>query len=107
MTPILLLAAAAGAALEPPPCPIERAVYRLHGAPEFSAGFLRQDRRKVFASDLVLWLKTPQRAYFFSFGSPNGYGGTWISPDVDPRLSVTSTTRRSATPPAAPPKARR
>lgn len=76
------------APLAPPACPIDRAVYRLNGAPQFTAGFLRQDRRKVNASDLVLWLKTPKHTYFFSFSSPNGYGGTYISPDIDPRLAV-------------------
>ena len=78
----------ATAQLAAPACPIDRAVYRLNGAPEFTAGFLRQDRRKVNASDLVFWLKTPKHTYFFSFSSPNGYGGTYISPDIDPRLAV-------------------
>ncbi len=89
MSQILLAAAAmAGAApLGVPACPIDRAVYRLHGAPEYTAGFLRQDRRKVMASDLVFWLKTPKHVYFFSFASPNGYGGTYIMPDIDPRLA--------------------
>lgn len=88
MPPFLLLAAAFQAALAAPQCPIDRAVYRLHGAPEFTAGFLRQDRRKVHASDLLLWLKTRERTYFFSLGTPNGYGGTYIAPDIDPRVSA-------------------
>ena len=88
MTPIIWLAAAVAAPLEAPSCAIDKAVYRLNGAPEFTAGFLKQDRRKVNASDLVLWLKTPKRTYFFSFGTPNGYGGTYIAPDIDPRRSV-------------------
>ena len=74
--------------LAAPDCPIDKAVYRLSAAPEFTAGFLRQDRRKVNASDLVFWLKTPKHTYFFSLGTPNGYGGNYIAPDVDPRLSV-------------------
>jgi hypothetical protein len=81
----LLLAAAVPA---PPDCPIERAVYRLNGAPRFTAGFARQDRRDSAASDLVLWLRTPKRTYWFAFGSPNGYGGTYLAPEIDPRLSV-------------------
>jgi len=81
----LLLAAAVPAA---PACPIERAVYRLNGAPQFTAGFARQDRRDSAVSDLVLWLNTPKRTYWFSFGSPNGYGGTYLAPEIDPRVSV-------------------
>lgn len=79
---------AAASPLAAPACPIDGAVYRLHGAPEFTAGFLRQDRRKVNASDLVFWLKTPKHTYFFSLSTPNGYGGNYISPDIDPRLAV-------------------
>lgn len=86
MLTALLLAATA---VPPPPaCPIERAVYRLHGAPQFTAGFARQDRRDRRASDLVLWLNTPKRTYWFAFGSPNGYGGTYLVPELDPRVSV-------------------
>ena len=88
MPPFLLLAAAFQAALAAPQCAIDRAVYRLHGAPVFTAGFLRQDRRKVQASDLALWLKTRERTYFFALGTPNGYGGTYITPDIDPRISA-------------------
>jgi hypothetical protein len=72
----------------PPGCPIERAVYRLHGAPTFAAGFARQDRRNTLASDLAFWVRTPLRTYWFSFGSPNGYGGTFINPGLDPRRSA-------------------
>jgi hypothetical protein len=85
MLTALLLAAAVPA---PPACPIDRAVYRLHGAPQFTAGFARQDRRDTAVSDLVLWLNTPKRTYWFNFGSPNGYGGTYLAPEIDPRVSV-------------------
>ncbi|MGA9582694.1 MAG: hypothetical protein WBR13_12080 [Allosphingosinicella sp.] len=84
----MLTALFLAAAVPAPACPIERAVYRLDGAPQFTAGFARQDRRDSGASDLVLWLKTPKRTYWFSFGSPNGYGGTYLAPEIDPRLSV-------------------
>lgn len=84
----LALTIAAAALLDAPSCPIERAVYRLQEAGDYSAGFARQDRRKAHASDLVFWLNTPRRTYWFSFGSPNGYGGTYISPDVDPRAAA-------------------
>jgi hypothetical protein len=85
MLTALLLAAAVPA---PPACPIERAVYRLHGDPKFTAGFARQDRRSAAVSDLVFWLKTPKRTYWFGFVAPNGYGGTYLTPELDPRLSV-------------------
>ncbi|HYI41183.1 MAG TPA: hypothetical protein VE053_12785 [Allosphingosinicella sp.] len=85
MITALFLAAAVPAA---PACPIEKAVYRLKGDPKFTAGFARQDRRDSGASDLVLWLNTPKRTYWFSFGSPNGYGGTYLAPELDPRISV-------------------
>jgi hypothetical protein len=85
MLTAILLAAAVPAS---PACPIERAVYRLDRDPKFTAGFARQDRRDSAVSDLVLWLKTPKRTYWFGFVSPNGYGGTYLTPELDPRLSV-------------------
>ncbi|HEX9965455.1 MAG TPA: hypothetical protein VGB04_10790 [Allosphingosinicella sp.] len=85
MLAALLLAAAMPA---PPACPIDRAVYRLKGDPGFTAGFARQDRRDSGVSDLVLWLNTPKRTYWFSFAAPNGYGGTYLTPEIDPRISA-------------------
>ena len=85
---LYLLAAIAQPPLAAPECPIERAVYALDGAPQFTAGFAAQERRKRLASDLVFWLKTPERTYWFSFGSPNGYGGTYLAPELDPRASA-------------------
>ena len=83
------LAAAAAAALPAPACRIDRAVYRLNADPAYTAGFARQDRRKVsLGSDLVFWLKTPGRTYWFYLASPNGYGGTYIAPDIDPRAAA-------------------
>lgn len=85
-----LIGLVAAAQLSAPACPIDRAVYRLHGAPAFTAGFARQDKRKAFASDLAFWLKTPKRTFWFSFGASNGYGGTWIATDTDPDRSAAS-----------------
>ena len=85
MLTALLLAASVPAA---PACPIDRAVYRLKGDPRFTAGFARQDRRDSGVSDLVLWLNTPKRTYWFGFEAPNGYGGTYLSPELDPRVSI-------------------
>jgi hypothetical protein len=95
-----LMLAGLAAASAAPACPIEHAVYRLHGAPGFTAGFARQDRRKPTASDLAFWLRTPKRTYWFSFSSPNGYGGTYINPDIDPRRS--SAAAEPLDPPALP-----
>ena len=72
------------AALPAPECPIDRAVYRLNGAPEYTAGFAPQERRNRQGSDLAFWLKTPKRTYWFSLGAPNGYGGTYLAPALDP-----------------------
>ncbi|HEX8308101.1 MAG TPA: hypothetical protein VF645_06740 [Allosphingosinicella sp.] len=85
MLTALLLAAAVPAA---PACPIEKAVYRLKGDSKFTAGFARQDRRDSGVSDLVLWLRTPKRTYWFGFAAPNGYGGTYLTPEIDPRVSA-------------------
>lgn len=74
-------------------CPVDRAVYRLRTGMDvgFSAGFARQDPRKAERYDLVFWLKTPKRAYFFSFSQPQRleWGGPVISPDIDPKRAAT------------------
>ena len=59
-------------------CPIDRQVYVLDGAPQFTAGF---DRPEGPPDALSFWLKTPQRTYRFGFVSPNGYGGVVIVPE--------------------------
>ncbi len=85
---------------EPPPapdlleCPVDRAVYRMKMAPDFSCGFARQDPRKSARYDLVFWLKTPKRRYFFSFHEPRGrdtdyiHEGAYIVPDIDPKRAA-------------------
>ena len=88
MLTLLAAAVATAAPLPAPDCPIDRAVYRLNGAPAFTAGFAPQDRRKRFGSDLAFWLSTPKHLYWFSLGSPNGYGGTYLAPDLDPRRAA-------------------
>jgi len=73
-------------------CPVDRAVYRLRTGMEsdFTAGFARQDPRKAERYDLVFWLKTPRRTYFFSFSEPERFegGGPFISPDLDPKRAA-------------------
>ena len=62
-----------------------------------TAGFEPQIRQTSYASELVFWLKTPKQVYWFAFNSPNGYGGTFISPDVDPgRIRLMSEAERDA-----------
>ena len=48
------------------------------------------DPRKAERYDLVFWLKTPKRTYFFSFSEPqrHEWGGPVISPDLDPRRAA-------------------
>ena len=67
-------------------CPIDRVVYRQPGNPETTAGFSRQIVKSSFASDIVFWLKSGQQQFWFGFSSPNGYGGTYIAPQIDPAL---------------------
>ena len=88
MTFILMAAIASAQPLPIPACPIERPVYRLRGSPEFTTGFARQDRRKSLASNLAFWLRTPDHTFWFAMESPNGYGGLYVRPDIDPRRSV-------------------
>ena len=67
-------------------CPVDRAVYHLRQDPAFTAGFAKQDPRKAERYDLVFWLKTPRRTYWFSFSEPRRHegGGPIISPEIDP-----------------------
>lgn len=67
-------------------CPIERTVYAQPGNAGVTAGFTPQRVRSDYASDLVFWVKSGKQMFWFSFSSPNGYGGTYISPQIDPRL---------------------
>jgi hypothetical protein len=73
-----LVLAAALAPPAAPRCPIDRLVYALDGAPQFTAGF---ERPEGPPDQLSFWLKTPERTYRFSFVSPNGYGGVVIVPE--------------------------
>jgi hypothetical protein len=83
-----VLLAVAQPPLAVPPCAIDQAVYRLQADPRYTAGFARRDPRLANVSDLAFWLRTPKRLYWFSFGSPNGYGGTYINPGPDPKAEA-------------------
>ena len=71
-------------------CPVDRAVYHLRTDPTFTAGFARQDPRKAERYDLVFWLKTPKRTYWFAFSEPRRFegGGPVISPEIDPKRAA-------------------
>jgi hypothetical protein len=75
-------------------CPVDRAVYHLRIAPQFTAGFAHQDPRKAQRYDLVFWLKTPRRTYWFSFDEPRWregdyiHEGAYIVPDIDPKRAA-------------------
>ncbi|HEX4695106.1 hypothetical protein [Sphingomonas sp.] len=68
------------------PCPVDRVIYHLEGATQFTMGFVKTREPSSF-SDLVLFLRTPRHTYWFSPAVPNGAGNIYLQPDVDPRLS--------------------
>jgi hypothetical protein len=69
-------------------CPAERAVYELlDGEDRFEIGFQRSHNYASIASDLYLYLTTPQRTYWFSFSVSNGYSGMTLIPVTGPTRS--------------------
>lgn len=80
---------AAMIAAGPPACPAERAIYTLRGESGVTAGFVKQRYQINYASKLFFWIRTPgeqgapARRWWFSFNAPNGYGGVYLTPDVD------------------------
>lgn len=86
--------------LDAPKCAIDKAVYVLKGAPEYTAGFTKLAHGRM-TSDLLFWMKTPKRTFWFSFESPNGYGGTWIVPSVSAELLDKEDMREEGEPPQA------
>ncbi|WP_066798706.1 hypothetical protein [Sphingomonas soli] len=106
MRPVLLLAAlclpfaAHAQKLDAPQCAIDKARYALKGAPEYTAGFTRLAHGRA-TSDLLFWIKTPKRTFWFGFESPNGYGGTWLAPSVSAELLDAEDVREGGEPPQA------
>jgi len=83
-------------------CTAEHAVYQLRGAPGVTAGFTKQRFQINYASDLFFWVRTDDgRRWWFSMNSPNGYGGIFLSPDVDAE-KITEADREAEQP--APPE---
>ena len=69
-------------------CPAERTLYALTGEEgRFEIGFLPSLHYASMASDLYLFLRTPQRSYWFTFSVSNGYGGMTLLPVTDPHRS--------------------
>ena len=66
-------------------CPADRVIYRQPGNRATTVGFARQRVRTDYSSDLVFWVRSGGQVFWFRFSSPNGYGGTFISPQIDPR----------------------
>lgn len=82
-----------------PACTTEHARYQLRGAPGVTAGFAKQRYQINYASDLFFWVKTDDgRRWWFSMNSPNGYGGVFLSPDVD-ATRITEADREAEPPP--------
>ncbi|MES2987506.1 MAG: hypothetical protein V4808_06350 [Pseudomonadota bacterium] len=99
-TALCLPAAAQAQRLKAPKCPIDKAIYVLKGAPEFTSGFTKLAHGRM-TSDLLFWIKTPKRTFWFGFESPNGYGGTWLSPSVSAALLDAEDMREEGEPPQA------
>lgn len=90
-TPALLLAATPAEAQTEaaPACVAERAVYSmLDEDGEFRITLIPSQNYASAASNLYLKLTTPQRSYWFTFSSSNGYGGTTLLPVSDPYASA-------------------
>ncbi len=82
-----LAASVAEAKLVAGTCPIERALYAQAGNPNVVAGFSKQGQIKTnYTSELVFWVEQGNQKFWFGFSAPNGYGGTYIYPRIDPKL---------------------
>lgn len=73
-------------------CPIDRVIYTQSDAPDVIAGFAKQKVRSNFASDLVFFVQRGSDRFWFGFSSPNGYAGTYIHPQIDPKQVKQSNT---------------
>jgi hypothetical protein len=67
-------------------CPITQTIYTQKGNPSVSMGFAKQGIKTSYASDLVLYLQRGKDKFWFGFQAPNGYGGTYLYPRIDPKL---------------------
>ena len=87
---LALTLAATGASAAParkaaPSCPIDRIIYAQPGVKGVTAGFAKQKVRSSYASDLVFFVQSGSQRFWYEFSSPNGYGGTYIRPQIDPK----------------------
>lgn len=85
---VLVLAFMSSPALAADECPAERALYALTSEEgRFEVGFVRSRNHASMASNLYLFLRTPQRTYWFTFSVSNGYSGMTLIPVTDPSRS--------------------
>jgi hypothetical protein len=77
---------AAAKSAAPAACAIDHAVYTQKGNPGVSMGFAKQGIKTSYASDLVLYVQRGKDKFWFGFEAPNGYGGTYLYPRLDPKL---------------------
>ncbi len=80
-----LIALSSPALAAPAACPADRVIYRQPGNAATTVGFARQRVRTEYSSDLVLWVRSGRQIFWFGFSAPNGYGGVFIAPQIDPR----------------------
>lgn len=90
---LALVLVAGGAAADAKPassavCPIERTIYAQPGNDGATAGFSRPVNQISYASDLVFWVRSGGQTFWYGLSSPSGYGGVYITPQVDPALLV-------------------
>jgi len=86
---LLLVATAVAAPAVAADCPAERAVYGLETEDgPLELGFIPARSMATIASDLYLYLTTPQRTYWFTFSVSNGYSGMTLWPVSDPRSAA-------------------
>lgn len=82
---LVALTSMAMPALAADTCPAERALYALEGDEgRYELGFVPAQNYASIASDLYLFLTTPQRTYWFTFSVSNGYSGMTLLPVSDP-----------------------
>jgi hypothetical protein len=67
-------------------CPITQAIYTQKGNPGVSMGFAKQGIKTSYASELVLYVQRGKDKFWYGFEAPNGYGGTYLYPRLDPKL---------------------
>jgi len=77
-------------------CAAEHAIYELVDEEDrFEIGFRVAHNCASIASNLYLYLTTPQRTYWFTFSVSNGYSGMTLIPVTDPLVPMPCRTDRA------------